>query len=731
VNESFGRHLLQLSPEAGLAAERESGACATFAQIDALTDQIVRGSITGEQVATVVRGEPVDELHLAITNRDRDVLEGAFRLGSQQARGAWFLPEQATLHVGNANLPYHCRRHARFASEMARGETIRVDFRESSEALYYWSVLEPLIDLIYRPFIIRSDCAGLSREEQLELWSKVEANYGLLGVNVRAALAVFKFGGGWSKLRAPEQISARERLLEALAASLGEGTPSLHRIARIQGLLHRYYQRAKRGATAPKMRQVLSKDFQKVVSGFFGGDWLSFLRYIGETAHPDERIAKALPEPKLYVLAKERVPTVAAAHSISPIEIERILRAFWGGEHSESPVQRRVAALEHYWLSFDQIHSRQAPGDKPLWGFVPESRALALHGAGKGSYGPSWYAPGSYESLLPTDLLEEIEQLWSGFFLSTRPTAIVSTVSPQGLMAETFGPALRFWHGAGLTAWFVSEGPYSRTNMAGLANYHRRDLSQLEALSCPIDRSLFDELMAAEKKLGKPMPINDPHSEHRTDLGTLTLTMSVQIGSRRDGFLSLRNILRAYRRDWTKRYLDKYFRALWEAEIRTAAREYNRLLEKKGKAPSIKQFARFADDATNHWFGGDVSALFAAFGEKSPVAPDRVRFLPRDVQKFMWRVFVALGGKATSFDDLEDLEQPARSIEWGNHLDRKRLAEYSPRYVQLCEGSGQTPSLKEFGRTMFQQGARILAEDIEEAWSKYGEIVERTLQEFG
>jgi hypothetical protein len=728
VNKSFGRVLCELSPAAALSIERESGAFAAFAAIDLLTNQLLRRSVHGEKVATIIRGESFDQFNLLVCEADRQFLGQNFRLSEQQGRGAWFLPEQTSLHVGIVNLAHHFRRYSRFSGSVARDEVAKVDFRRSAEALYCWGILEPLMDLVYRPLTLRSASAIVGREKQIELWSEVETDYSSLNLHVRDALAVFKFGGGWSKLRAPEQIRAKEKLFQALAASLRDDTASLHRISTIQRLLNRYYARSKRGA-APKMRQVLTRPFQRTISAYFGGDWLSFVRYLGESPHAEERIARALPEPRLYVTAKESAAALAATHAMAPVEIEKILQAFWGGEHAESPVQRRVAALRLYWSHFDHVHARQASRDQPLWGFVPENQTLELNEANKAQSGPTWYVPGSYRRLLPSDLLKQIDELWSGLFLPSRPDAIVTMPSPHAMMAETFGPALRFWHGAALTAWFVSEGPYSRTDVAGLAKYHRRDLSQLEALNCPINMSLFDELIAAEKKLGKPTPVTAPGSEHQSTAGAITLKISMTIGSRRDGFVRLRDILTAYRRDWAQRFLEAYLRALWEGEIRGTAREYNRLFEIRGKIPTIKQCAKFAAATTNHWFGGDISALFTAFGEKSPVAPVRVRFLPRDVQGFMWRVFAALGGTSTSFSDLETLDPVARSAQWNAHLSRKRLAEYSPRYVQLCEGSGQAPSLKEFGKTMFQQAAGVLATDLEEAWCKYSEIVEKTLQE--
>jgi hypothetical protein len=83
------------------------------------------------------------------------------------------------------------------------------------------------------------------------------------------------------------------------------------------------------------------------------------------------------------------------------------------------------------------------------------------------------------------------------------PARIVTEPFPHVRLADAFGPALRFWHGCALTAWFLCEGPSSRTDMAGLKDYHRRDLAELEDLGTPVDRDTFAELVAAERRLGR------------------------------------------------------------------------------------------------------------------------------------------------------------------------------------------------------------------------------------
>ena len=145
--------------------------------------------------------------------------------------------------------------------------------------------------------------------------------------------------------------------------------------------------------------------------------------------------------------------------------------------------------------------------------------------------------------------MADIDSLWGGTFLPNHPDRVVIDARVlTGSCARAFGPALRFWHGAALTAWFVSEGPYSRTDMAGLAKHHRRELSELEELDCSVDEGLFADLIAAEKALGEPRPIVERGSESRLASGLVTLTVSTTAGSRRSGFEGLRDAITRHRR---------------------------------------------------------------------------------------------------------------------------------------------------------------------------------------
>ena len=223
------------------------------------------------------------------------------------------------------------------------------------------------------------------------------------------------------------------------------------------------------------------------------------------------------------------------------------------------------------------------------------------------------------------------------------PESIVSNPFPHVTMAEAFGPALEFWHGCALTAWFICEGPISRTDIPGLPEYYKDSLSALRDSGTPVDDQLFRDLQQAERRLGPAQPIHS-RSETIQTPGGIDFTMTISSGTRRDGFEKLRDVITAHRRAWTEQYLERYLRARWEGVLQRQL-VFNQALHNKGKPPTLKQWAKTAEVPTNHWFGGDVSALYAAIGEKAPVQIQRRTVLPKDVPRFVHRVHELLGGR--------------------------------------------------------------------------------------
>ena len=115
---------------------------------------------------------------------------------------------------------------------------------------------------------------------------------------------------------------------------------------------------------------------------------------------------------------------------------------------------RSPPLLARYWEAFDSVHARQESGMEPLWGLVEEYPGFVLF---RTEENESPRREGLYRSVLTGDLLDEIDRLWGSAMSPRDPARIITEPFPHVRLAETFGPALRFWHGCALTAWFLCE----------------------------------------------------------------------------------------------------------------------------------------------------------------------------------------------------------------------------------------------------------------------------------
>lgn len=729
----FGRRAATARDVADLLAlERREGRAERFGVLDGLIGSLLVRMARGERLATLRRGVGGDGVAVEVRSAaERALVDEHFALARQQARGAWFLPEEpVALKVGVVNLAAHFRAMPRFASGIAQEERGKVRLDSAPDALLLWSLLEPLAERLFLPLELRGRLAGtLDLAEQLDAWTRADAFLDALGFHVGAELGRLRYGSGWSRLRVPEQVAAKQGLLAALAEQVEPTMGARYRALLLRELVERYYVRAKKGP--PLRRQALTpKPMERVLATVFGGDWLAFLDYLGEEPHPDERVATSLPEPRLFVGGGARATEVAAQQGLPVEVVEQMLAAFWGGS-TASPVERRVGALRRYWEAFDQAHARQAPGMAPLWGLHQEDGLANLSFLGDAVYDPT-----QARRVLPGSLVDEIEQLWGTVLLPRWPDRVVSEPFPFQRMAAALGPALAFWHSVGLTAWFICEGPMSRTDFAGLAQYHRREIAALEALGCAPDPALYAELIAAGKRLGPPQ--TKTRQEERSTIGGVTISLVVSDGpTRRAGFERVREVITRHRRAWAEAHLERYLRARWEGELRAAARAYHKQLEERGRGPTLKQFARDAEAAANHWFGGDLADLYAALGEKIERTPVRDLRMPADRPGFALAVFEALGGRAEERHELLARQQSGavtgrreqEAITEAHRRDdaRRRLAAESLRYVQLTEALGRPVELKEFGASSFEYYGTALKPEVEAAWMHYRDTVEGVL----
>lgn len=727
--ESFGRRASSaLSVETFLKSEAEAGRAGQFALLDQLTEGTVCSALQGGRplsIESVGSGEQevwrrrVAVRLTSIPVGGQEFLEDLYSIEKQQSRGTWSLPEAITVKIGVVHFAVNVEQFGRFAHSATAEDRHKVSLVDSPEALYYFAVLEPFFDTIYEPFALRGEqTAKKGKEEQVRRWEAIAETLSALGFAVEQELSVMRYGGGWSKLRSSEQLEAKRKLLAALAGQAQSGVAARHRARRIMALLSRYYKRADRAGKALRGR-VLTRELERTLCAYFGGGWLRFLDYLGEEPHPDEQVATALPQPKLFLGTTRKSATEVGLENLDDEQVRLITASLYGGQ--DSPLERRLEVMRRYWEVFDEAHARQQSGMQPLWGMVAEGRNFQLARRDEIPYQERLY-----ERLLPRPLLSEVVDLWGSKMLSRYPDRIVTEPFPHVAMAEAFGPALRLWQGCALTAWFLCEGPYSRTDMAGLEHYHRRELGDLETLGAPVDRRMFSDLVAAEGRLGPEEPTYMKSIEVKAAPG-LTMQTGISTGKRRQGFEILRDVVTRYRRAWTERHLEGYLSACAKKEIHVAAEQFHRMThQRSGTPPTLKQFAKFAQPPANHWFGGDASALFRAFGERSPVSPKRVREMPEDAHLLVEYIYRTLGGTDEGFQlFIADLKEREANVERAQKNGAtSRVANLALEYLQLQEALGRPPTLKEVGKGAFERKTGgLLHADVEQAYACFEEIV--------
>ncbi len=713
--DTFGRKALQAPAIATLIdLERKEARAERFAALDSLIADLLIRSLHGERIVTMTENAVYENSVTidGLTSKQREFLSTSFSLEQQQVRGAWFAPEKVSLAGGVCNFPFFLMQGLRFPHSLASLERGKVLLKSSPDAIFLWSVLGPLFEKLLYPFDLRGKLSGtLLPEELAAAWRELDVFFSGLGFSQIAEISLLK--KNWKDLQdASSQLVAKQQFLRALTHIADSSIGTRYRLCTFVPLIEHYYKKAKTDGRV-KRKQALTKPFQPTLSGFFKGDWLGLLDYLGEQPHPEEQIVTALPKTPLKVRGTSRSVEIAARQGIPAEEVQRIAAALWQDSAGTSPVEGRVATLRKFWEAFDELHEKQKPGMRPLWGLLEESGFIAFE---RNSESP--YQPALYREVIAHGLVAEIESLWGNVMLTRWPDRIVTEPFPHRLMAESFGPAVLFWQSCALTAWFICEGPSSRTDLAGLAHHERRELHELKEMNTPIDEKLFEELIKAENRLGPEEPIKKDSSTTEVGYG-LSVTMSVNAGSRRQGFEILQEIITRHRRNWADQYLDSYLRSRWESEIKQAAKAFHLLLgEKGGKAPTLKQFAKGATLATNHWFGGDVSGLYHTIGEKTPHEPIRCALMPSDKAAFVRRVFEELPSVQVEVPDGRVSDDRSQDYY------RKELAELAIKYVQLEEALGRPPEINEIGEK-FNYRSNVLHADESEAWNVYSMVVQK------
>lgn len=716
---SFGQQFLACETiEKAYTLEKNHGRAEKFAVLDALMSELAVRGLRGERIVTMTederRGGAVQIQNL--TAPQAQFIKESYDYARQRERGSWSLPEKEHIDVGWLNLTHNFADFSHFPLSAAGGEICRVKLGTSPEAVFLWSAFSPLLEKLAHPIKLRSTLAGIYEFEELKnIWTELNEFYAALGIPDFEEMRVFRFRGGWSKLpNRAAQLAAKKNLLAKLSTKINASTGTLFRLYAQRRLIEQYYKKAKADGVV-KRKQVITKAFQPLLTGFFGGDWLALVEYLGERPHPDEQIVTALPKPQIYAGGATRAKDIAEQQDVSEAEVEKIAAALWQKSSGASPIEERTACLKKYWQAFDDLHARQKPGMKSLWGLVEEGGRIDFEPVRDDIFHPRLYL-----NLLPAELILEIERLWGTTMLNKYPERIVTEPFPHAAMAEVFGPALFFWQNCALTAWFLCEGPYSRTDMEGLAHHQRRYLAELEDAGTPVAPEMFAELIAAERRLGLEERIETEKSRQELDYG-ITITMSVSGGGRRAGFENLRDIITRHRRIWTEKYFERCLKTRWESEITAAANSFFlKMSEKGGKPPTVKQFVTVAALPTKHWFGGDISLLYTAIGEKIPFRPEKNLLMPKDKPAFVKRIAETLPSKDFNYFGREADEYIQKQYV-------QELATKALNFIQLYEAAGEKPTLKDFN-TKFKQNSAVLHEDESAAWEIYAAAINKALK---
>ncbi len=465
--QPIGRFLAKAPDPLGFVAAENGRFADHFEPIDDLLFRLLAKALDGERLIEAKRKKTENCVQLiGLSAADARLISGHFDRSSLQSKGAWWLPDEASLRPVVFNLPGALIKGHRFAAGYAGDDSLKLEL-DNPEHLFSFYALQPLMQQIFAPLELRGHAAGKKKPEQrVKAWVEVETLYGQLGLPLDNGYMAVRNGQAWATKRLPERSNAKRAYLEAFRDRLAPDVVQHYRAVRLQELVTKYYAKSKK--VSATQRQVLTKPLQQPLVTYFAGGWLDFLEYLGEEPSPDEEITTALPGTKLYVGGSDRVDDIAAERGLAPEAVEEMLASFFGESAGRSPVERRVEACRKYWQVFDELHAAQRPGMDSLWGLVDEG----------GTYSPGQpsdpYQPSAIPALLPREVAGSIEELWGTAVLKRWPDSIVSATHPHANFAEAFGVALEFWHGVGLTAWFICEGPYSRTSIDGLPGYYER-----------------------------------------------------------------------------------------------------------------------------------------------------------------------------------------------------------------------------------------------------------------
>ena len=394
------------------------------------------------------------------------------------------MPEKVSLKTGLANLAWSFANYPRYASGIVWEDKASVLPLSCPDAVAFWAVFQPMFEQLFAPFELRGRLSGHQerRGPAGDLGRAVDAIVAALGLELGDELAVMRYGAGWGSLRGPEQLAAKQRLLDC-PGQPGEHRPRCELPGLIAGAAARALLRQSQRRHGPAQvgaDQAAGEDPERVLRG----DWLGFLRYIGETPHPDEEIATAIPGPELFVGGTKDASVVASDLGLRPTRCSEpgdLLGQCRGALLRPSHRSKSVWSPSRPTGRVRRIHACQAPGMKPLYGLM--EFAVRRHGLLTDTRGrPLQPAllPRPPEPRTPDD----IERLWGSTMLARWPSASSPRCRP---MLRCLRPSVRRC-GSGMRSpsrWYISEGPLRGDRHGGVAGPTCVDLEDAQDARLP------------------------------------------------------------------------------------------------------------------------------------------------------------------------------------------------------------------------------------------------------
>lgn len=670
--DSFGAKFREGSLQSALDLERGAGRSARFQPLDSLLESVIERMLGAQEVAKFVldRNRPGFTL-LGIDHSELQLIRNNYSAPSLESRGCFFLPDEVAVS-SIIQFPFVYRRWPRFAARITTEVAVTVQAEGSADAVFAWGVLLPIAELLYTPLRVSG---RFDRERTLngliEEWPQTAVLLADLGFDV-AGMGIAQKTGRWNN----QQMWRRAQILSRLQYKPGLG--SLIRIALVRLLVARYYSKVDKKGYVTRKR-ILTKEYEQLLVGVFGGSWPAFVDYLGETPHPDDA-ADHEPPPRLALITDELAPAI----------------------------QARVATARSYWDIVGEVERRQRSTERLARALVPDSEDY-LYADGRSG---RLILEDGWKRCLPPDLNSAVMELWGTQYWPQTPQRIVTAPNPHFNLALAIGPAIRFWHGAHLTAWYMCRGGWSRTTLADLRRYYERDLLELSRLECPVEPSLLKRIADAERLLGPAREVVGKHELIQS--GSVRISIGTDISSERDGFEAARDVIATAREEWTRLYLTTYLQRRAHEDLESANRFYWRAVADRTKPPTIKQFTGSAGSLADNWLGGDLEAAYVIIGATSPIHAELVgrRSLPR--LEFVQKLLEGLGGRNLNLDPVSAGYREAWEV--------VSMANAGLRYLQAREGTGGKPQFKDVHRIV-ERYVAIRGADAQQMLDWYDGVV--------